>query len=97
MVLSYSRRLYIEFTVSQEMEDFLRGHVNAFAEEGASREALAARVRILGGLSPPLTTVVLRTGGREIRLTGALQALGAVTEFAPWRWRILDDAGRWRL
>lgn len=30
MVLSYSRLMYVEFTVSQEMEDFLRGHVNAF-------------------------------------------------------------------
>ena len=34
MVLSYSRRLYIEFTVSQEMEDFLRGHVNGFESFG---------------------------------------------------------------
>jgi transposase len=34
MVLSYSRLLYIEFTVSQEMEDFLRGHVNAFESFG---------------------------------------------------------------
>lgn len=34
MVLSFSRRLYIEFTVSQEMEDFLRGHVNAFESFG---------------------------------------------------------------
>jgi len=30
MVLSYSRLMYVEFTVSQEMEDFLRGHVNGF-------------------------------------------------------------------
>ena len=34
MVLSYSRLLYVEFTVSQEMEDFLRGHVNAFQSFG---------------------------------------------------------------
>jgi transposase len=34
MVLSYSRLLYVEFTVSQEMEDFLRGHVNAFESFG---------------------------------------------------------------
>ena len=34
MVLSHSRLLYIEFTVSQEMEDFLRGHVNAFTSFG---------------------------------------------------------------
>ncbi len=30
MTLSFSRMLYVEFTVSQEMEDFLRCHVNAF-------------------------------------------------------------------
>lgn len=30
MALSFSRMLYVEFTVSQEMEDFLRCHVNAF-------------------------------------------------------------------
>lgn len=34
MVLSFCRRLYIEFTVSQEMEDFLRCHVNAFESFG---------------------------------------------------------------
>lgn len=32
--LSYSRLLYVEFTVSQEMEDFLRCHVNAFSYFG---------------------------------------------------------------
>ena len=31
MTLSYSRLLYVEFTVSQEMEDFMRCHVNAFS------------------------------------------------------------------
>lgn len=76
---------------------WLWGHVNAFPEEGASLEALSARVRVLGGLSPPLTTLLLRTSGQEVRMTGALAALGAVTEFVPWRWRILDESARWRL
>jgi transposase len=31
MVLCYSRRMYLEFTVSQEMEFFLACHENAFA------------------------------------------------------------------
>lgn len=30
MVLSYSRMLYLEFTVSEQIEEFLRCHVNAF-------------------------------------------------------------------
>jgi transposase len=31
MVLSYSRKIYLEFTASQSFEDFLACHVNAFA------------------------------------------------------------------
>ena len=34
MVLSYSRRMYLEFTVSQQMEFFLACHENAFATFG---------------------------------------------------------------
>ena len=30
MVMSYSRKIYVEFTVSQSLEDFLGGHVRAF-------------------------------------------------------------------
>src|SRR3989304_1763862 len=30
MTLGYSRRQYVEFTVSQDMETFLRCHINAF-------------------------------------------------------------------
>ena len=39
MVLCYSRRMYLEFTVSQEMEFFLPCHENAFAVNGC-QEAL---------------------------------------------------------
>jgi hypothetical protein len=35
MVLCYSRRMYLEFTVSQEMEFFLACHGNAFAAFGS--------------------------------------------------------------
>ena len=35
MVLCYSRRMYLEFTVSQEMEFFLTCHENAFAAFGS--------------------------------------------------------------
>ena len=34
MVLCYSRRMYLEFTVSQKMEFFLACHENAFAVFG---------------------------------------------------------------
>lgn len=30
MVLSYSRLLYVEFTISQRLEDFINCHINAF-------------------------------------------------------------------
>src|SRR3989338_166965 len=30
MVLSYSRMIYLEFTLSQRLEDFLQAHLNAF-------------------------------------------------------------------
>jgi len=41
MTLGYSRRQYVEFTVSQDMETFLRCHINAFAYfRGIPREVL---------------------------------------------------------
>jgi len=40
MVLCYSRRMYLEFTVSQQMEFFLACHENAFAAFGGVPERL---------------------------------------------------------
>jgi transposase len=40
MVLCYSRRMYLEFTVSQQMEFFLACHENAFATFGGVPERL---------------------------------------------------------
>jgi transposase len=38
MTLSWSRALYLEFFFDQTMENFLRGHVNAFASfHGSAR------------------------------------------------------------
>jgi transposase len=58
MVLSYSRMMYLEFTLSQCLEDFLACHVNAF--------------RFFGGIPKKinydnLKTVVLSRVGAEIR------------------------------
>jgi len=58
MVLSYSRMMYIEFTLSQRIEDFMGAHVNAF--------------RFFGGIPKKinydnLKTVVLAHVGSDIR------------------------------
>lgn len=58
MVLSYSRMMYLEFTLSQRSEDFMAAHVNAF--------------RYFGGVPKSinydnLKTVVLSRVGRDIR------------------------------
>jgi transposase len=65
MVLSYSRMIYLEFTLSQRIEDFLRCHINAF--------------RFFGGVSKGilydnLKSVVLARSGREIRFNPKFEA-----------------------
>jgi len=57
MVLCYSRRMYLEFTVSQEMEFFLACHENAFAAFGGCPRRImvdnlksAVLQRLVGGL-----------------------------------------------
>jgi transposase len=58
MVLCYSRMLYLEFTVSEAMEEFLRCHQNAFAFfQGCPRK----------GIYDNLRSVVLARHGSEIR------------------------------
>ena len=58
MVLCWSRRMYLEFTVSQEMEFFLACHENAFAAFGAVPARLmvdnlkSAVLRRLVGVAP---------------------------------------------
>ena len=43
MVLCYSRRMYLEFTVSQTMEFFLQCHENAFAAFGGVTQRIHGR------------------------------------------------------
>jgi transposase len=58
MVLSHSRMLYLEFTLSQKLEDFMRCHVNAFAFFGG----VPKRINY-----DNLKSVVLSRVGRDIR------------------------------
>jgi transposase len=58
MVLSYSRMLYLEFTLSQALEDFMRCHVHAFEFFGGIPKKI---------LYDNLKTVVLSRVGRDIR------------------------------
>lgn len=58
MVLSYSRMIYIEFTLSQRLEDFLQCHMNAFEFFGGVPDKINY---------DNLKTVVLSRVGKEIR------------------------------
>ena len=58
MVLSYSRMIYLEFTLSQCLEDFLAAHLNAFRFFGGIPKKI---------LYDNLKTVVLARVGRDIR------------------------------
>lgn len=74
MVLSYSRMLYIEFTLSQSLEDFMSCHQNAF--------------RFLGGvpkkcLYDNLKAVCLYRHGPEIRFNPKFMELAGVFGFEP--------------
>ncbi|MBK8578928.1 MAG: IS21 family transposase [Candidatus Accumulibacter sp.] len=40
MVLAYSRKMYVEFTLSQTMEQFLAAHVNGFHALGVPRKVM---------------------------------------------------------
>lgn len=75
MVLSYSRRLYIEFTVSQEMEDFLRCHVNAFESFGGRCPKVI--------LYDNLKSVVKWRQKRLIRFNRRFQEFAGVYPFEP--------------
>lgn len=65
MVLSYSRLMYLEFTLSQRIEDFMRCHVNAFRFFGGVAKKI---------LYDNLKSVVLARFGREIRFNPRFEA-----------------------
>jgi transposase len=45
MVLAYSRQLYVEFTLSQTMEQFLAAHINAFHALGVPHKVMVDNLR----------------------------------------------------
>lgn len=74
MVLSYSRMIYLEFTLSQRLEDFLQCHINAF--------------RFFGGVPKKinydnLKSVVLSRVGRDIRFNPKFMDFAGYYLFEP--------------
>jgi len=45
MVLAYSRKMYVEFTLSQTMEQFLAAHVNGFNALGVPKKVMVDNLR----------------------------------------------------
>lgn len=87
MVLSYSRLLYFEFTVSEQLEEFLRCHVNAF--------------RFFGGHPPEivydnLKSVVLQRAAGEVQFNPRFMAFAGFYTFkpVPCRRRAPQEKGR---
>lgn len=74
MTLSYSRALYLEFFFDQTMENFLRGHVHAFA-------FFQGQPRVL--LYDNLKSAVLERRGNHIAFHPRLIELSAHYHFAP--------------
>ena len=74
MTLSWSRALYLEFFFDQTMENFLRGHVNAF-------QSFSGSARIL--LYDNLKSAVLERHGNQIHFNPRLLELAAHYHFEP--------------
>jgi transposase len=74
MTLSYSRALYLEFFFDQTMENFLRGHVHAFAY-------WPGQPRVI--LYDNLKSAVLERRGNQIHFHPRLIELSAHYHFAP--------------
>ena len=74
MTLSYSRALYLEFFFDQTMENFLRGHVHAFAYWHGQPRVL---------LYDNLKSAVLERRGNQIHFHPRLIELSAHYHFAP--------------
>lgn len=74
MVLSWSRRIFLQFYLNQQMENFLRGHVGAF-------EAWQGLPKIL--LYDNLKSAVLARQGQAIRFHPTLLDLASHYRFEP--------------
>ncbi|MFA6315720.1 MAG: IS21 family transposase [Candidatus Paceibacterota bacterium] len=74
MVLSWSRRIFLRFFLGAHMENFLRGHVQAFESWGS-----VPRVTLYDNLK----SAVLERKGQAIRFNPTLLALAAHYRFEP--------------
>ena len=74
MVLSYSRLMYVEFTLSQCLEDFIQCHINAFRYFGGVPKKI---------LYDNLKAVVLSRLGSDIRFNPAFMEFAGVFGFEP--------------
>ena len=74
LTLSWSRALYLEFFFDQTMENFLRGHVRAFA-------AWSGAPRVI--LYDNLCSAVLERRGDQVHFNPRLLELAAHYQFAP--------------
>lgn len=74
MVLSYSRLMYVEFTLSQCLEDFIQCHVNAFQFFGGVPKKI---------LYDNLKAVVLSRIGSDIRFNPGFMEFSGVYGFEP--------------
>jgi transposase len=74
MVLSWSRQIYLRFFLDARMENFLRGHVGAFAHWGA-----VPRIALYDNLK----SAVLERCGNAIRFHPTLLALAGHYRFEP--------------
>ena len=74
MVLSYSRKIYVEFTLSQCLEDFIQCHINAFRSFGGVPNKI---------LYDNLKQVVLSRDGADIRFNLRFMEFSGVFGFKP--------------
>ena len=74
MVLSYSRRIFLHFSLNARMDSFLRGHVLAFAAFGG-----VARVLLYDNLK----SAVIERVGDAIRFNADLLAFAAAHRYEP--------------
>ena len=74
MVLSYSRRIFLRFSLNARMDSFLRGHVLAFAEFGGVPWVL---------LYDNLKSAVIERVGDAIRFNADLLAFAAAHRYEP--------------
>jgi transposase len=74
MVLSHSRLMYVEFTLSQCLEDFIQAHINAFRFiQGIPRKILYDNLKL----------VVLSRNGAHIQFNPKFMEFAALFSFEP--------------